>query len=155
VFRALAAPAKAGAIIAAALLATLLIGLAVQTGRFAPAVANTPEAAVQAAVHAGALGPVLNAYDFGGYLIFRGVPVFIDGRADMYGDVLLKRYLDALNLSQTESLPQLLKDYHINWTLLAPGTPALALLDRLPGWRRVYADAVAVVHVRDPGTAAR
>lgn len=155
VFRALAAPAKAGAVIAAALLATLLIGLAVQSGRFAPAVANTPEAAVQAAVHAGALGPVLNSYNFGGYLIYRGVPVFIDGRADMYGDALLKRYRDALNLNQTESLPQLLKDYHINWTLLAPGTPALALLDRLPGWRRVYADAVAVVHVRDPGTAAR
>lgn len=155
VFRALAAPAQLGAVTVTALLATLLIGIALQAGRFAPAVNNTPEAAVQAAVHAGAIGPVLNAYNFGGYLIFRGVPVFIDGRSDMYGDALLKRYSDAVNLSKAESLPQLLKDYQINWTLLAPGTPALALLDRLPGWRRVYADTVAVVHVRDLGTAAR
>jgi hypothetical protein len=155
VFRALAAPAKAGAIVATAFLATLLIGQAVQSGRFAPAVATTPEAAVQAAEQAGVTGPVLNAYNFGGFLIYREVPVFIDGRADMYGDDLVKRYLDAMLLSQPESLPKLLNDYHINWTLLTPGTPALALLDRLPGWRRLYADDIAVVHVRDPGIAAR
>jgi hypothetical protein len=33
--------------------------------------------------------------------------------------------------------------------LFWPGTPANAFLDRLPGWRRLYADDVAVVHIRD------
>ena len=33
--------------------------------------------------------PVLNNYDFGGYLIFFGVKVFVDGRTDMYGDAFL------------------------------------------------------------------
>jgi hypothetical protein len=154
VFRAFAAPAQRGAVAVAALLAALLIGAALQSGRFAPATAVTPEAAVQAAVQAGAVGPVLNAYNFGGYLIYRGVPVFIDGRADMYGDALLKRYLDAIALHEPTDLQRLLDDYRIGWTLLAPGTPALALLDRLPGWRRVYADAVAVVHVRDASSVA-
>src|SRR5712691_7746984 len=37
----------------------------------------------------------------------------------------------------------------IAWTLLEPSRPAVWLLDRLPGWRRLYADEVAVVHVRD------
>jgi hypothetical protein len=32
--------------------------------------------------------------------------------------------------------------------LLEPGTPAVALLDRLPDWQRVYSDDVAVVHKR-------
>jgi hypothetical protein len=32
--------------------------------------------------------------------------------------------------------------------LLAPTTPAVGLLDRMDGWQRVYADDVAVVHVR-------
>jgi hypothetical protein len=155
VFRALAAPAQRGTVAAIALLAALLIGVSVQSGRFAPAAVRTPETAIRAAVHAGAVGPVLNSYNFGGYLIYRGVPVFIDGRADMYGDALLKRYLGALQLSETEKLPQLLADYRIGWTLLETGTPALALLDRLPGWRRVYADDVAVVHVRDGSSAAR
>jgi hypothetical protein len=149
VFGALAAPAQRGAIATAALTAALLIGVVLQSGRLAPADASTPEAAVRAAMHAGAVGPVLNSYNFGGYLIFRGVPVFIDGRADMYGDALLKRYLGALQLGETDKLPHLLADYRIGWTILEPGTPAVALLDRLPGWRRVYADAVAVVHVRD------
>jgi hypothetical protein len=42
----------------------------------------------------------------------------------------------------------LLDEYRISATLLAPSTPAVALLDRSPGWQRLYADAVAVVHGR-------
>lgn len=147
VFLALAAPATPMAIGAAALVAALAIGSVLHSDRYAPAADKTPEAALRAAVAGGASGPVLNAYEFGGYLIYNEVPVFIDGRADMYGDPLLKRYLDALQLHGTEDLPRLLEDYHIAWTLLAPGTPAVALLDHLPGWRRLYGDTVAVVHV--------
>ena len=36
--------------------------------------------------------PVLNQYDFGGYLIFKGVKVFVDGRTDLYGDAFLANY---------------------------------------------------------------
>jgi len=32
--------------------------------------------------------------------------------------------------------------------LLTPSTPAVALLDRLPDWKRVCSDDVAVVHAR-------
>lgn len=154
VFRALALPARAGTIAAAAILAILLIGMRLQSNNYAPLNKTTPEAAVHAAMQAGATGPVFNAYHFGGYLIYRGVPVFIDGRADMYGDPLMKRYVDAVLLRDTQSLPQLLEDYRIGWTLLDPGTPALTLLDRLPGWRRVYTDEAAVVHVRGSFNAA-
>lgn len=155
VFRAFAAPAQPGAVAAAALLTTLLIGTVLQSDRFEPVAANTPEAAVQAAVRAGVIGPVFNSYRFGGYLVYSGVPVFIDGRADMYGDAMVKRQLDAVSLGKPEDLPQLLEDYRIGWTLLESDAPALALLDRMPGWRRIYADAVAVVHVRDGGSATR
>lgn len=155
VFRALAAPAQTGAITVAALLAALLVGTAVQSSRFAPIAERSPDVAVQAAVRVGVVGPVLNSYNFGGYLIYSGVPVFVDGRADMYGDALLKRYNGALSLQEPADLPRLLKDYRIGWTLLEPHTPALALLDRMPGWRRVHTDAVAVVHVRDGSSAAR
>jgi hypothetical protein len=35
--------------------------------------------------------------------------------------------------------------------LIAPERPAALLLDHLRGWRRLYADDVAIVHVRtDP-----
>lgn len=111
-----------------------------------------PEAAVAAALahFAGEHeepGPVLNDYAFGGYLIFRGIPTFIDGRADMFGDAFIKRDHDAVAL-RSDGLPDLLDAYHVRWTLLPPKTPALTLLDKLQGWQRLYADDIAVVHVR-------
>jgi hypothetical protein len=94
--------------------------------------------------------PVLNAFDFGGYLILSGVPVFVDGRADFFGSEFLNRYLDAVLLRRAGALEAVLGEGKIGWTLLQPGTPAILLLDRLPGWERIHADAVAVVHRRVP-----
>lgn len=149
IFLALAAPARRTTRLATLLLAALLIGVVLHSARFAPAADKTPQAALQAALAAQARGPVLNSYGFGGYLIYAGIPVFIDGRADMYGDQLLQRQFEALNLRNSDDLPKLLADYRIGWTLLEPNTPAVALLDRLASWRRIYSDEVAVVHVRD------
>jgi hypothetical protein len=104
---------------------------------------------VQAVQRIGVKGPVLNSYNFGGYLIYQGIPVFMDGRADMYGDALLKRFIEALALKEPADLIRLIDEYGIAWTLLEPGTPAIAVLDRLPGWRRVHSDGVAVAHARD------
>jgi hypothetical protein len=118
----------------------------------APDKHHLPDAAIAAALahfadeHQQA-GPVLNDYAFGGDLIFRGIPTFIDGRADMFGDAFIKRDHDAVAL-RSDELPRLLDDYHIGWTLLPPKTPGLTLLDTLPGWQRIYADDIAVVHVR-------
>ena len=53
-----------------------------------------------------------------------------------------------MELASSGSLPAMLDKYRITWTLLRAGTPAIALLDRMPGWRRVYADDTAVVHAR-------
>jgi hypothetical protein len=109
----------------------------------------TPAAALEAAEAAPVTGAVLNDYGYGGYLIFSGVAPFIDGRADMYGDDFLKRY-DETTRGVTDDLPQLLDDNHIGWTLFAAKSPTLTLLDHLPGWRRLYADDTAVVHIRIP-----
>jgi hypothetical protein len=114
----------------------------------APSPRVTPEAALAVARSAGVSGPVLNSYDFGGYLIDRGVPVFIDGRGDMYGDVFIERSVKAVQLHEPKVLAKLVDEYHIGWTMLQPGTPAIALLDTLPDWRRIYADDNAVVHMR-------
>ncbi len=111
----------------------------------------TPATALQAARTAGAgqlPGAVLNSYNFGGYLIEQGVPVFIDGRADMYGDDFVRAFLYATGLHTRAALLELLDKHRIGWTLLTPGTPAIAVLDALPGWRRVHDDSIAVVHVR-------
>lgn len=149
VFHALAAPARPLTLVVVASIIMVWIGVVLRVGGYAPPAQNTPDAALRAAEQAGATGHVLNSFDFGGYLIFRGVPVFIDGRAEMYGDTFLGRYLDATNLTDAGQLPLLLKQYQVEWTLLRRGTPAVAVLDRMPGWRRVYTDDLAVVHIHD------
>jgi len=108
---------------------------------------NTPEAAVAHADLARA-GPVLNDYPFGGYLIFVGIPTFIDGRGELYGGQFIARYNRDISLADLRDFLELLDQYKFGATLLAPDTPAVALLDRLPDWQRVYSDDVAVVHKR-------
>ena len=92
--------------------------------------------------------PVLNDYAFGGFLIFEHVRPFIDARVELYGDGMLSLY-DKLRSGDHEAVEDALKRYDIAWTLFAPDNRIVATLDREPGWRRLYADATAVVHVRD------
>jgi hypothetical protein len=108
-----------------------------------------PAAAVRAAQDAGLGGRVFNSVRFGGYLIFIGIPTFVDGRTDLFGDAFLERYVAAAS-AVGEALPDLLDRYAVGWTLLEPQSPAVSLLDHLPGWERLYADAHAVVHRRQP-----
>ncbi|HVY20532.1 MAG TPA: hypothetical protein VHA70_10705 [Bauldia sp.] len=116
---------------------------------YQPPATNTPVAAV-AAVKAADGDPVLNDYDFGGYLIFSGVPTFIDGRTELYGGDFTAQYYRAVTLADLDGFVKMLDANRIKTTLLTAGTPANALLDRLPGWQRLYADDVAVVHIRTP-----
>jgi hypothetical protein len=134
---------------AAWVLAVALLSLAtVAAHRLRPVEPNVPSAAVLAARAAGATGSVLNTYDWGGYLIFSGIPPFIDGRADMYGNALLKEYLDAIAPPSAADLHRVLDKYGIQWTLLEPRTAAIAALDLSPGWKRIHTDGQAVVHLR-------
>jgi hypothetical protein len=153
----LVAPAARSGLALGAVVLVAVTALAV-AAPVMPDKAYRPDAAIDAALahfataHRPA-GPVLNEYAFGGDLIFRGIPTFIDGRADMFGDAFIERDHKAITL-RGEDLQTLLDEYHIAWTLLPPRTPALTLLDKLPGWRRLYADDLAVVHVRDEPDAA-
>jgi len=108
----------------------------------------TPASALAAAARLGLSGHLFNSEGFGGYLVYRGIPTFIDGRIEMFGNAFLARYLDAVNGNE-HSLRDLLDGWDVRWTLLTPNQPAVGLLDHLSGWRRVYTDARAVIHLRD------
>jgi hypothetical protein len=97
-----------------------------------------------------AVQPVLNDYGYGGYLIFKGVRPFIDGRADMYGDTFFAAYIKATR-PDGPALKAMLATYKIAWTLFPTSDPAAKAMDAQPGWRRLYADKFAVVHVRTRG----
>ena len=112
-----------------------------------------PQRAV-AVIKAAGAKHVLNGYNYGGYLIASGVKTFIDGRTELYGKKFVLRTSRALELSDVGTMLRLLKEYDIDATLLAPDTPANSLLARLKGWKRAYADDVAVVYLRTGATPA-
>lgn len=115
----------------------------------APRSGVAPVAAVEAAHRAGLDGHVFNSVRFGGYLLFVNLPAFVDGRADLYGDAFLHRYVAASN-ALGDLFSDLLDRYEISWTLLEPSIPAVTLLDHLPGWERIYSDRYAIIHRRAP-----
>ena len=108
----------------------------------------TPSAALAAARSEALTGPVFNSERFGGFLIFSGVKVFIDGRMELYGDDFLKRDIMLVDGRDPAALKALLDQGGVIWTMLTPEDRAVDALDHDPGWRRVYADQFAVVHAR-------
>ncbi|MBV8473670.1 MAG: hypothetical protein JO234_09660 [Hyphomicrobiales bacterium] len=143
-----AAPRRRWPLLAAATVAIGLAGarlaLPVERGDGPTA----PMTALQAVPETLRQRPVLNDYAFGGYLIWAGVRPFVDGRADMYGDDFLGRY-ERIAAGDADALAAALKRYGVAWTIFAPTAHVAALMDREPGWRRLYADRFAVVHVRE------
>jgi hypothetical protein len=126
-----------------------VVGFACWTD-FAPARENSPAAAINAFGPAGPPGKVLNDYDFGGFLVSRGIRTFVDGRSDLFGDKFLAEYINATSVPHRDAMLRDYLDTHdIGWTLFGASRPAVTMLDRLPGWRRAYGDDIAVVHVRE------
>jgi len=76
------------------------------------------------------------------------LPVFIDGRAELYGETFVMAYDRGVQLKDISQFLDILKTWDIDAVLLPPSTPAVGLLDNIGGWRRVYSDRNAVLHVR-------
>jgi hypothetical protein len=131
--------------------AAVLAGVAVARVAIPLQRTDNPNVPVSAMAHVPAAlltQPVFNEYAFGGYLIFKGVKPYIDGRADMYGDAFVNEYL-AVGGGAEPDLDNTFKRWNIRWTILSPREPLVAVLDKRPGWRRLYTDAFAVVQVRN------
>ena len=141
--------AVAATLVLAAVLAAPLFVFPIRRGNDAVTPASAIAAAKRLGLAAGDHSSKLfNGESFGGYLAFAGIPVFIDGRAEMYGNDFLANYVAAEG-GDRAALPALLAQYRVGWTLLPPSVGAVAALDRMADWHRVYADEWAVIHVRD------
>ncbi len=94
-------------------------------------------------------GRIFNSYNWGGYLTWRArdYPVFIDGRADLYGDALIQEWMEISR--GTEKGLALLDLYQINLVYLEPGH---ALLSKLSPqmWKKTYSDSQIVIYQRLP-----
>ncbi|MBR3145908.1 MAG: hypothetical protein IKF47_01455 [Bacilli bacterium] len=59
---------------------------------------------------------LFNMYEYGGELIYNDIPVFIDGRADLYGKYNFKDYLDIANLNN--DYKKLIDKYDFDYLLI-------------------------------------
>jgi hypothetical protein len=111
-------------------------------------------AAAAARLRVNGLSPTLfNDYGWGGYLIWELYPdvkVFIDGRADPYGDELIAAYRRAI--SAHPDWDATLDAYDVQ-TALIPAASALAsVLEESMAWEHAYADDLAAIYVRSSTT---
>jgi hypothetical protein len=92
-------------------------------------------------------GRVLNSYNWGGYQIYRypQMPVFVDGRTDLYGDAIIQEWLMAARAN--EGWQDTMKKWNIDTILLEKGQPIVRELAK-NGWVNRYDDGLAVVYTR-------
>lgn len=96
-------------------------------------------------------GNMFNKYGWGGYLIYALDPsrkVFIDGRADMYGEKIFGDYTNIVGIEK--KIDELLDTYRINWILFPGDTPLVRYLLATRAWREIYRDEDASVLLRNP-----
>jgi len=92
-------------------------------------------------------GRMFNSYNFGGYLIW-ALPeyqVFIDGRADLYGDEVIFEWLNIVR--GADGWQESLDNWGVGFVLVEPGIPLLEKL-KDENWELVYTDEVAVIFKR-------
>lgn len=92
-------------------------------------------------------GPLLNEYDWGGYLSWnlREYPVFIDGRTDLFGDEIIGEWMTVVQAG--EGWQDVLARHGIRLILLRPERPVVNQLAGA-GWKLLYSDKQAVIYGR-------
>jgi len=93
--------------------------------------------------------PIFNYYDWGGYLIAKLYPnyrVFIDGRADLYGDLMDKFSTTVRGQGRWR---QPLQEYGIRTVIIPPDSGLAGLLRLDKNWHAAFEDKQAVIFVRN------
>lgn len=110
---------------------------------------NFPVAAVEFIKSQNIPQPIYNEYHWGGYLIWRLYPhyrVYIDGRADVYGDAIMEEFFTVHDGERSWRTP--LDKYGIRSVLVEPNTAIATLLREDPAWQKVFEDQQAVIFIR-------
>lgn len=133
------------------ILTTLLLGLLTLTGafgnenRFSPKI--FPVQAVNWLENHPQSGRMFNAFDWGGYLLFRlwpGQLTFIDSQTDVRGDVS-REYEKIITLSETWQAT--LEKYAVRWVIIPPNWPLAKALSA-QGWQKIYQDETTIILAR-------
>lgn len=92
---------------------------------------------------------IFNVYHWGGYLIWRLYPdyrVFIDGRADLYGD-FLKEYHKVTHLKP--GMDRVLSKYNVSLIIIQEDSPLDIYLKGNQKWNPLYSDNTSVIYIEN------
>jgi hypothetical protein len=101
-------------------------------------------------------GRIFNHYDWGGYLIWKlypSTPVFIDGRADLYGQELFDQFAETYQFKGRWQ--QTLQQWRIDTVIIPPDSPLATGLRISPDWTVSYEDSQAIVLTKLPNATRR
>jgi hypothetical protein len=118
-------------------------------GQAAAEAQQFPEKAVEALRSRASGREVFAYYDWGGYTIYKLYPayrVFVDGRADLYGDDLMRQFQTAVQLRT--GWREVLERWKVRTVLLPPYCALAQALVLDADWHSVYRDSQALVLVR-------
>ena len=108
-----------------------------------------PKAAVDWILSNRPSGNIFNSYGWGGYLIWRAYPeykVFIDGRADVYGDSFLYDYMTIYR--SEPGWEDKLKNQGVQTVIVEPNAPLANTLLASQSWKIVFEDKISVIFKR-------
>ena len=93
---------------------------------------------------------IYNEYNYGSYMLFRGIPVFIDSRCDLYTPEFNKTdddpngrdiFLDALNIASLyDNYETKFASYGVTHVLIAPNTKLAVELEKDSNYEVLYHD---------------
>ena len=109
-----------------------------------------PVAAVDFLAQSRPAAPIMNHYNWGGYFIWKLYPeyrVYIDGRADVYGDSFLDDFASVYYL-KGPMWRTALEKWDIRTVVLPAEAPLVTALGYVPGWSRLFSDRQVVVLTR-------
>jgi hypothetical protein len=95
-------------------------------------------------------GRMFNSYNWGGYLMFAApdVPVYVDGRTDLYDDTFLRAYLDIVLIR--EGWETALDEQEIGFVAIEANSVLAVMLRTMPGeWEEhLFDDERSAIFVR-------
>lgn len=103
-----------------------------------------PSSAVEIIKGEGLSGNLFNSYNWGGYLILMlpEYPVYIDGRADLYGDEHINEWISIIQAE--DGWQEKLAKRNINIILTEPFRPFTSKLES-EGWKLIYEDGKSML----------
>ncbi len=110
---------------------------------------NFPKAAADWLLENKTQGNLFNSYGWGGYLIWRIYPeyrVFIDGRADVYGDKFIFDYMTIYHAEP--GWENKLNNQAVHTVLIESNAPLAYLLNQSPAWHIAFQDKKSTIFIR-------